>query len=155
MSEKPKVVPPPPPMVKVPRLITFGGIPPREWKVGRGYSIGEIKAVGLTVREARLLGIYVDERRDTVYEENIKRLREWLEKVKAGEIVPPPPTLPKVIKIKPKRGRVFRGLTPAGRRMRGLFSVGLHETHRWKWKKKAKERRLKKRHEAARHKGGH
>lgn len=149
------VVPPPPPLVKVPRLIKFGGLPPKEWKIGRGYSIGEIKAVGLTVREARLLGIYVDERRDTVWEHNIQRLKEWLVKVLKGEIRPPEPTLPKVIKIKLKRGRVFRGLTPAGRRMRGLMSVKLKETHKHKWKKKAKERKLKKRHEAARAKGGH
>ncbi len=152
---QPRVEPPPPPIVKVPRLITFGGVPPRTYKIGRGYSIGEIEALGLTVREARLLGIYVDERRKTVYQENIERLREWLEKVRKGEIVPPQPTLPKVIKIKRKRGRVFRGCTPAGYRMRGLYSVGLHETHKWKWKKKYKERMLKKRHEATRAKGGH
>ena len=150
-----RVEPPPPPLVKVPRLIQYGGLPPREWKVGRGYSIGEIKALGLSVRDARLLGIYVDERRKTVWQHNIDRLREWLIKVLKGEILPPDPTLPKVIKIKRKRGRVFRGLTPAGRRMRGLMSVKLKETHRHKWKKKQKERELKKRHEAVRAKGGH
>jgi len=49
------------------------------------------------------------------------------------------------------RGRVFRGKTMAGRRMRGLLkSRGLRGTHKWKWKKKAKERALKKRHEASR-----
>ena len=153
-TTQPPVVPPPPPLVKVPRLIKYGGVPPKEWKIGRGYSIGEIKAVGLTVRQARLLGIYVDERRDTVWEINIQRLKEWLEKVIKGEIQPPPPTVPKIIKIKRKRGRVFRGLTPAGRRMRGLMSVKLRETHKHKWKKKQKERELKKRHEAARAKGG-
>ncbi|NPA23401.1 MAG: hypothetical protein GXO23_03795 [Crenarchaeota archaeon] len=149
------VVPPPPPLVKVPRLIKYGGLPPHEWKEGRGYSIGEIKALGLTVRDARLLGIYVDERRRTTWQHNVDRLREWLIKVLKGEIAPPDPALPKVIKIKPKRGRVYRGLTPAGRRMRGLMSVKLRETHRHKWKKKQKERELKKRHEVVRAKGGH
>ncbi len=149
------VVPPPPPLVKVPLLIKYAGVPPRQWKQGRGYSIPEIKAVGLTVDQARRLGIYVDERRDTCYEHNIKALREWLEKVKRGEIRPPPPTLPKVIVVKPQRRRVFRGLTSAGKRMRGLRSVKLRETHRYKWKRKQKERMLKKRHEAARAKGGH
>ncbi|AFK50830.1 50S ribosomal protein L15e [Thermogladius calderae 1633] len=49
------------------------------------------------------------------------------------------------------RGRVFRGLTSAGKKMRGLRkSRGLKGTHKHKWKKKAKERRLKKRHEASR-----
>ena len=50
-----------------------------------------------------------------------------------------------------QKGRVFRGKTAAGRRMRGLLkSRGLKDTHKWKWKKKAKERALKKRHEASR-----
>jgi len=49
------------------------------------------------------------------------------------------------------RGRVFRGLTSAGKKIRGLRkSRGLKGTHKHKWKKKAKERRLKKRHEASR-----
>lgn len=49
------------------------------------------------------------------------------------------------------RGRVYRGKTMAGRRMRGLLrSRGLRGTHKWKWRKKARERALKKRHEASR-----
>ncbi len=48
------------------------------------------------------------------------------------------------------KGRPFRGLTSAGKKMRGLLkSRGLKGTHKYKWKKKAKERRLKKRHEAS------
>jgi large subunit ribosomal protein L13e len=39
--------------------------------------------------------------------------------------------------------------------MRGLMSVKLRETHAHKWKKKARERALKRRHEAVRAKGGH
>ncbi len=154
VSEAP-IVPPPPPLVKVPRLIQSAGLQSREWKIGRGYSVGEIKALGLSVKEARMLGIYVDERRRTVWQHNVERLREWLIKVLRGEIRPPDPALPKLVRIKPKRGRVFRGLTPAGRRMRGLMSVKLRETHKHKWKKKQKERKLKKRHEAVRAKGGH
>ena len=49
-----------------------------------------------------------------------------------------------------QRGRVFRGKTSAGRKMRGLVSTRLRETHKYKWKKKQKERELKKRHEASR-----
>lgn len=50
-----------------------------------------------------------------------------------------------------QRGRVFRGKTAAGRKMRGLLkSRGLKGTHKYKWKKKQKERKLKKRHEASR-----
>ncbi len=49
------------------------------------------------------------------------------------------------------RGRVFRGLTSAGKKMRGLRkSRGLKYTIKYKWKKKQKERKLKKRHEASR-----
>ena len=139
----------PKPIVKVPVLIKYGGVPPKPVKVGRGFSIKEIQAVGLTVKEARLLGIYVDERRKTIYEENVKALVEYLKKLKEGA-KPDKPKLPKIIKIKPQRRRVFRGLTTAGRRMRGLLSVKLKETHKHKWKKKQKERKLKKRHEASR-----
>ena len=49
------------------------------------------------------------------------------------------------------KGRPFRGLTSAGKKMRGLRkSRGLKGTHKYKWKKKAKERKLRKRHEASR-----
>jgi len=49
------------------------------------------------------------------------------------------------------RGRVFRGLTSAGKKMRGLRkSRGIRGTTSYKWKRKQKERLLKKRHEASR-----
>ncbi len=49
------------------------------------------------------------------------------------------------------KGRPFRGLTSAGRKMRGLLkSRGLKGTHKQKWKKKQKERLEKRRHEASR-----
>lgn len=49
------------------------------------------------------------------------------------------------------RGRVFRGLTSAGKKMRGLRkSRGIRGTTNYKWKRKQKERLLKKRHEASR-----
>ncbi len=52
---------------------------------------------------------------------------------------------------KQHRGRVFRGLTSAGKKMRGLRkSRGLKYTIKYKWKRKQKERELKKRHEASR-----
>ena len=119
-TAQPSIVPPPDPLVRKPRLISSGGVLGSEWRVGRGYSVGEVKAVGLTVGEARLLGIRVDTRRDSVWDINVQRLREWLNRVIKGEVLPPEPALPKAVKIKRKRGRVFRALTPAGRRMRGL-----------------------------------
>ncbi len=49
------------------------------------------------------------------------------------------------------KGRVFRGLTSAGKKMRGLRkSRGLKGTQKYKMKKKAKERKKRKRHEASR-----
>ena len=123
---------------------------------GRGFSIGEVKAVGLTVDEARLLGIYVDTRRRTVWDWNVKALQEYLKAVANVNDVKelPEPTLPKLAEVKRKRGRAFRGLTPAGRRARGLMSVKLKETHRYKWRRKQRQRELKLRHEAVFHKGG-
>lgn len=57
----------------------------------------------------------------------------------------------KWITNKSNRRRVFRGLTSAGRKMRGLRkSRGLKGTQKHKMKKKLKERKLKKRHEASR-----
>jgi LSU ribosomal protein L13E len=136
----------PKPLVKAPSRIASGGI--TKWKIGRGFSIAEIKAVGLNVEQARLLGIPVDERRDTSWAHNVETLRKWLLDVLEGRVAPPEPTLPKVAVIKRKRGRAFRGLTAAGRKSRGLLSTKYRETHNYKFKKKAKERRLRKRHEA-------
>ncbi|MEM2213947.1 MAG: 50S ribosomal protein L15e [Candidatus Nezhaarchaeales archaeon] len=50
------------------------------------------------------------------------------------------------------RGRAFRGLTSAGKKMRGLRkSRGLKESHNYKWRKKRLERESKKGKES----GGH
>jgi large subunit ribosomal protein L15e len=49
------------------------------------------------------------------------------------------------------RGRAFRALTSAGKKMRGLRkSRGLRGTIYYKWKRKQRERELRKRHEASR-----
>jgi large subunit ribosomal protein L15e len=50
------------------------------------------------------------------------------------------------------RKRVFRGLTSPGKKARGLRkSRGVRGTHGYKWKKKEKERNLRRRHEASRY----
>ena len=145
---------PPPPLVKVPLLRRHGGLPPKPVREGRGYSVAEVRAAGLTVQEARLLGVYVDERRKSLHEDNVKRLIQWLKAVATGGIVPPPPKLPQLHVTKPDRGKVFKGKTMAGRKVRGLLSLKYRYTHHYKWGRKIKERELRKRHEATRHKGG-
>ena len=51
-------------------------------RVGKGFSKEELKAVGLSVREARKLKIAVDERRKSCYPENIQMLKNYLESLK-------------------------------------------------------------------------
>jgi len=148
---------PPQAQVNSVSLRRYGGVLPRPYREGRGFSLGEIKALNLTEHEARLLGIYVDTRRKTTHEENIKALREYLINLKraleSGAPLPEP-RLPKIFLAKIDVSRVFKGKTSAGRRGRGLQSVKYRYTHHYKWKKKQRERLLKKRHEASRHKGG-
>jgi large subunit ribosomal protein L13e len=147
----------PTPTVNTVKLRIYGGVPPRETKIGKGFSIGEINALGLTVKEARLLGIRVDIRRKTTHEENINLLRAWLAKLKehleAGG-APPKPAFALTLQAKPDPGRVFKGKTMSGRKMRGLLAIKYRHTHHRKWKKKQLERIHKRRHEATRHKGG-
>ena len=47
---------------------------------GRGYSLGELKAVGLDFDQARRLKIPIDKFRKSVHEFNIERLKEILNK---------------------------------------------------------------------------
>ncbi len=48
---------------------------------GRGFSLGEIKAVNLTPDKARKLGLRVDKRRKSVHQENIDALKKYLEEM--------------------------------------------------------------------------
>jgi len=43
---------------------------------GRGFSLEELRAAGLTSSEAKGLGIYVDRRRGTAHPENVEVLKE-------------------------------------------------------------------------------
>lgn len=48
------------------------------WRRARGFSPGELKEAGLTVDQARRLGLAVDLRRRSKHEENVKRLKDIL-----------------------------------------------------------------------------
>ncbi len=49
---------------------------------GRGFSKGELEAVGLDFKRALKMGIPIDKRRKTVHEWNIETLKKWLEERK-------------------------------------------------------------------------
>ena len=54
----------------------------REKKIGRGFSLGELQAVGLNFKKALKLGLRIDKRRRSVHEENIEILKKILKEVK-------------------------------------------------------------------------
>jgi len=47
-------------------------------RVGKGFSKAELSQVGLSLREAKKLGIPIDKRRKTAYVENINQLLEFV-----------------------------------------------------------------------------
>ena len=130
-----KLLPLPTPIAYTPLSRVRGETIPKI-KRARGFSLGELKQAGITTEFAKKLGIHIDKRRKTVWPENVEALKRFMEAYKEGRVV--------VYKKKrvegasPQKGRVFRGLTPAGRKSRGLVKSRLKETHRYKWKRKAK-----------------
>ncbi len=68
-------------LVKRPRLIKMRGIE-ISLRKGRGFSKLELAEVGLTIAEARKLGLSVDPRRRSKHEWNIRILQEYLESIK-------------------------------------------------------------------------
>ncbi|MFB0557647.1 MAG: ribosomal protein L13e [Candidatus Bathyarchaeia archaeon] len=84
-------------------------------KTGKGFSINELREVGLNVGEARHLGVPVDQRRSTSYPENVESLKDWIEEASREGF--------RVTKTKQsskgQRGRAYRGLTSSGKKMRG------------------------------------
>jgi len=58
----------------------------RKVRKGKGFSRGELKAVNLSVKEARKLGIPVDERRSTIHDENVKTLKTFLAEIQRVKV---------------------------------------------------------------------
>jgi len=58
------------PIVKSPGKRTF--------RIGRGFSLGELADAGLTIDEAKRLRIAVDRRRKSVRKENIEALKTYI-----------------------------------------------------------------------------
>jgi large subunit ribosomal protein L13e len=47
----------------------------RKLREGKGFSVGELRAAGLTLKEAEELGLRVDRRRRSVHSWNVELLR--------------------------------------------------------------------------------
>ncbi len=101
----------------------------------RGFSIGEVHAAGLTPTEVRRVGFYVDERRLSNRQDNVKALKDLVKQVSTLKGIHPKPKRARKSEMSsgPHRGRAFRGLTPAGRKSRGFRKIGMGQTHRHKW----------------------
>jgi large subunit ribosomal protein L13e len=100
-------------MVRMIQPVITSGDRTRE---GKGFSAGELKAAETTPGEAVRLGVPYDPRRRTSHEENVEALRDYLKEAKeAGLRVEKPRQAGK-----PVTGRVYRGKTGAGKKMRNL-----------------------------------
>jgi large subunit ribosomal protein L13e len=100
-------------MTRIVSPTVYGKKGPRD---GKGFSKPELGEIGISSDEAFRLGIPVDKRRGTKYDENVERLRSYVEEAKKAGIRISRPK----IESKPKRGRAYRGLTSAGKKVRGL-----------------------------------
>ncbi|RJS85300.1 hypothetical protein CW706_01665, partial [Candidatus Bathyarchaeota archaeon] len=58
----------------------------RKVRKGKGFSREELRSANLSVKEARNLGISVDERRSTMHEENVKTLRAFISEIQRTRI---------------------------------------------------------------------
>jgi large subunit ribosomal protein L13e len=83
---------------------------------GKGFSLGELKEAKISPGKAKMLGVPIDTRRKTSYDDNIEILKEYIESaIEAGIRTPRPKQT-----SKPHKGRAYRGLTSSGKKMRNL-----------------------------------
>ncbi len=103
-------------MIKMVRYINPIVETGRKIRRGKGFSLSELEAVEITAGEAKKMGIPVDTRRKSSHDENIETLKDFLEEADELELKVSKPSF----ENKPIRGRVFRGKTSAGQKMRNL-----------------------------------
>lgn len=80
MSENTVIVEIPPPVVKAPRIIRKRGLE-THFRIGRGYSIGEIKKAGLNLQLAKQFNVPLDFRRRSIHKHNVENLRKVIEMI--------------------------------------------------------------------------
>ncbi len=59
---------------------------------GRGFSVGELIRAGLTLQQARKLGIRIDKRRRSTHEWNVEALKQFVESLKPKKVEEATPT---------------------------------------------------------------
>ncbi|RLE49050.1 MAG: 50S ribosomal protein L13e [Candidatus Methanomethylicota archaeon] len=57
---------------------------PIKKRVGRGFSLNELKEAGLTEQQARKLGLKVDRLRRTVHPENVEALKKFIQQLRTS-----------------------------------------------------------------------
>ncbi len=62
-----------------------------ERRVGRGFSRGELKEAGITLKQAMKIAVAVDARRRSIHSENVKLLKTQLESLATAEKRVPKP----------------------------------------------------------------
>jgi large subunit ribosomal protein L13e len=100
-------------MPRIIEPIVEGGKKPRK---GRGFSLRELKTAETTAGEAKRLGVPIDTRRGTLYEDNVEILKEYIASAKEAGIK----FSHQKQTSKPHSGRAYRGLTSSGKKMRYL-----------------------------------
>jgi len=55
-------------------------------RIGRGFSVNELKEAGITIDKARKIGIYIDFRRRSKHIENVEKLKEVIRKMNLNKI---------------------------------------------------------------------
>ncbi|MET1101913.1 MAG: 50S ribosomal protein L13e [Pyrodictiaceae archaeon] len=66
--------------VKKPRLLKHGIID-LGVRMGKGFSISELEEVGLSLEDAKRIGLPIDARRRSKWEWNVRALKTFLEKL--------------------------------------------------------------------------